>query len=106
VQRSRHFKSGKHAGDAVELAAGWLRIQMAAEANRRQTVVATLPAGGDVADLIHGDLAAEGTALRRQPVARLLIGIAERETCDAASRGSAEARRLTDGGPKPGAVYP
>ncbi len=77
VQRLDHFESRQHAIDAVEFAAGRLRVQVAARHDHRQGIIAAGAAREQIADGIDPDLAAGGFCpFFEQPPPRH-IGIAQ-----------------------------
>ena len=66
IQRPHNFQSRQHAIRTVELAAGWLAVQMAAGNNGRQGIVPARAPGEHIAHGIVGDGAARFLA----PVAK------------------------------------
>ena len=92
VQGAHRLERAEHAEDAVELAAGRLRIEVRAHADRRQLVVAARTAREHVADLVDRDRAAERLALRLEPVAHALVLVGQGQAPDAALRRRAELR--------------
>lgn len=76
VQGAQHFQAGKHAVDAIELAAGWLRVAMGAGQYRGQVVMAASAAGEDIAHGVHTNATAGRCAPGHEQVtpAPVLVG--------------------------------
>ena len=83
VQSLEDLERGQHADDAVVLATGGLRVEVAAEANGRQRVVRARARREDVADGVDLDGAAIALDLFNEPRAHALVVVVQREpVCD------------------------
>src|ERR1700677_519884 len=100
LQRTHDLQRAEHAQDAVELAAGRLRIEMRAHADRRQVVALAGAPREHVAAIIDRDGAADRFASALEPVAHLTILVRKREPADAAFLRRAEPGRLHQAVPK------
>src|SRR5262249_55416699 len=86
VERADDLEPGEHAIDAVEAAAGRLRVEMAAGHHRREVAAPPGAAREDVAHAIDADAAAGVLAPAHEEVATLAVEIAERQALRAAFR--------------------
>ena len=94
MQDAQHFQRGMHAQAAVELAAGRLRIEMAAERDGWHIGALACAARKHRAHVVDGDGAAERLRARLEPVAHLAVEIGQRQTANAALLRRADARRF------------
>ncbi len=62
MQRAHHLEAREDAEHAVKLAAGRLRVEVGAHADRREIVAAAGTAGEHVPAIIHRHRAADGFA--------------------------------------------
>ena len=92
VERADHFEPAEHAVDAVEAAAGRLRVRVRAGHDRQRIGVASRAAHEHVAHLIDADRAARFLRPADDQVASLLVEVGQRETADAALRRRADFR--------------
>ena len=91
-QGAQRLQRRERAEHAVELSAGRLGVEMAAERDRRH-VRRAVAAREHRAHVVDGDVAAELFRPRLEPVAHLTIQIGEREPADAALRACRRWRR-------------
>ena len=89
MKRAQRLQRGEHAEHAVELAAGRLGVEMAADRDRRH-VRRALAAREHRAHVVDGDAAAERLGARLEPVAHLPVEIGQRQPADAALGGAAD----------------
>src|SRR5262245_21124291 len=73
VQAPDHLEPAEHAERAIVSAATDLRVEMAADGNRRQGIVGPRPAGEDVADAIDLDATARLPHPANEEIAYLLV---------------------------------
>ncbi len=104
VERPHQLKAHEHAEDAVEPPAVELRVEVAANHDRRQAVFLPGPSAEDAPDLVHRDRQAGLLAPLDEQIPHLLVGIGQGQTSQAARPPLADLRRLVDGGPEPAAV--
>ena len=104
VQRAEHFQHSQHTVVAVELAAGRLRVDVAARGHRRCVVLATETAREDVADLVDANGAAGLTSPADDLVAALPVQVGEGHATDAAGRCGADGGQFHQAGPEAVAV--
>ena len=104
VQRVHHLEPGEHAQRAVELAAGGLAVEMAAEQHRQALRIAAGAAGEHVADRIHPDGQPRRLALGAEPVAAAPVHLGQRQPPHAALRRGADLRHAHQAVPQPLAV--
>ena len=99
-QRAQGLECAKDAEHAIELAAGRLRVKMAAHRDRRNIVALARPPREHRAHIIDRDSAAKPLAARAKPVAHLSVEIGQRETTDTALRRAADLGGLHQLAPK------
>ena len=104
VQRAHDFERRQDAENAVELAAGRLRVEMTAGHHWRQLRIGALAAREHVADLVDLDRAAGGLAPFREQVAALAVEIRQRLAVAAALGGGADLGHFHQAVPQAGAV--
>ena len=104
VQAAHHLQPGQHAEDAVELAAGRLRVEVRAERDRLAAHVAAGPQGELGAERVDRHREPRRRAGVPEPVAHVPILGRERQAVDAAGGRAAEGGGLHDGRPQPRAV--
>src|SRR5580704_10903865 len=101
VEGAQHFEGGHHTVGAVELAAGRLRVEVAASHDGRQARVPAGPAREDVADPIDPDGAASLLAPTDEEPAGLAVEVAGGEPAHPALRRRADLRQLHQARPQP-----
>src|SRR5260370_13682490 len=104
IEGAHQFEPGHDAVGAVDLAAGRLRVGMAAGHHRRQARVPAGPAREDIADLVDADGAAGLLAPADEKPARLAVEIARRKPAHPALRGRPDLRQFHQARPQPLAV--
>src|SRR5262249_34986764 len=75
VERAQHLESGHHPVSAVELAAGRLRVDVAAGHHRRPCRIAALAAREDVAHAVDADRGTRPFAPAREEIPGLAVEI-------------------------------
>lgn len=80
VQRSNEFQTGQHAGDTIETASIDLRIEMAADKDRRQAVIAAGPAPEDRTHPVDLDGQSGRLAPFDKLVSHLAVTVRQRQT--------------------------
>jgi hypothetical protein len=99
VQAANHLQAGEHANDAVVAPAVHLRIEMAADGDRRQAGVLALPSCKYVPDCVHGQGAAGLAAPGDELVAHLAIGVGKRDAGETAGAADADPGGALDRAP-------
>ncbi len=94
VQRAEHLEPGQHAEDAVELAAGRLRVEVAAHHHGREMILGAFAPREHVAHGVDGHGQAGGRAPAGEEVASLLVEVREGQAIAAALGGAADLRHL------------
>src|SRR4051794_27615162 len=102
--RAERFQCAKNAKNAIELAAGRLRVEMAPHGDRRDVVPLARTARVHRAHVVNCHGAAERLAARLEPVAHLPVGIGQREPADAAPWRATDLGGLHQLAPEPLAV--
>src|SRR5712671_5273187 len=90
VERADDLEPSEHAIDAVEAAAGRLRVEVAAGDHRRELAAPAGAAGEDVAHAVDGDGAAGLPAPAHEEIAPGAVEVAERQSLRAAFLGGAD----------------
>ena len=106
VEGAHHLERRDYAVCAVELAAGGLRVEMAAGKDRPASGVPAGPAGVDVAGRVDADGAAGFPAPGDEQVARLAVQVGERLPVDPSPCRGADARHAHDTFPQPVGIDP
>src|SRR5690349_14274495 len=104
VQRMHDLEPGQDAESAVELPAGRLAVEMAAEQHRQAARIAPRAAGEHVADCIDPYGQPGGLTLRAEPVATVPVHVRQRQPTNAALRRCADLRHGHQAVPQPLAI--
>ncbi len=104
VQRAHDLEAGEDAERTVELAAGGLAVEVAADQHGAPGRIGAGAAGEHVADLVDADGEAGGFAVGAEAVAAEAVFGAEGEAADAAVAGVPEFGHFHQQGPQAGAV--
>ncbi len=106
AEAPHHLQPGQHAERAVELAAGGLAVEVAAEEHRRALRVAPFAPGEHVAHRVDADRKAEGLAPFPEALAAARVLGGQGEPPDAAARRGADLGHAHEAVPEAFAVDP
>jgi len=104
LQRAQQLQARQHPDDAVELAARRLGIQMTADGDGWQAVIAPRATGEDIAHVVDGDRATGLFAGSDEPAAHLGVEFRERQPLDAALGRAADPGGVENSIPQPRGV--
>jgi hypothetical protein len=99
VERADDLETRQHADDAVVAAAVHLRVEMAADHDGRQRIVAALSPREDVADSVDADAASGLAAPGDELVAHLPVRVGKRDARETAGTPGTDLRRALHGAP-------